>query len=180
MNVVGGQQQALQQAADTAQYNQYLAQLQYPQTMLTLQKSIMAGLPQGTQTTYNATPSTFQNILSASGGVAAMTKNLTDMGLTKDAISKFLSQNFASTASATGTFPLEGGGEITINPDGTQYIKNADGVGTYYDANGNPQTGGNNYDGTPVNPDVPVIDPSYPVDPTTGQTDYSGINWGEG
>ena len=102
LNVVGGQQQALQQAADTAQYNQYLAQLQYPQTMLTLQKSIMAGLPQGTQTTYNATPSAFQNALSASGGVAAMTKNLQDAGLSAAAIASYFSRNYAA-GNANGT-----------------------------------------------------------------------------
>ena len=102
LSTAGGQQQALQQAADTAQYNQYLAQLQYPQTMLTLQKSIMAGLPQGTQTTYNATPSTFQNALSASGGVAAMTKNLQDAGLSAAAIASYFARNYAA-GNANGT-----------------------------------------------------------------------------
>ncbi len=171
LSTAGGQQQALQQAADTAQYNQYLAQLQYPQTMLNLQKSLISGLPISTTYAYQATPSSLQTALGTTGGVAALTKNLGDMGLTPAAIKNFLNQNFASTASATGTFPLEGGGEITINNDGSQYIKNADGVGTYYDANGNPMTEGINSTPTPD-----IGDGAYPTNPD-GSIDYSGMNW---
>jgi hypothetical protein len=75
---------------------------------------------------------------------------------------------------STGTFPLDGGGEITINEDGTQYIKDANGVGTYYDASGNPMTSGIN-SGDPVN----EIDGSLPTTPD-GEIDYSGGGWGTG
>lgn len=78
-------------------------------------------------------------------------------------------------AQSTGTFPLEGGGELTINPDGTQYIKDASGVGTYYDASGNPMTSGIN-SGEPA-PDIG--DGSMPTD-SSGNIDYSGEGWGEG
>jgi len=76
---------------------------------------------------------------------------------------------------STGTFPLEGGGELTINPDGSQYIKDANGVGTYYDASGNPMTSGIN-DGNPA-PDIG--DGSMPTNPD-GSIDYSGGGWGTG
>jgi len=145
LSTAGGQQQALQQAADTAQYNQYLAQLQYPQTMLTLQKSIMAGLPQGTSTTYNATPSTFQNAMSAAGGVAALTKNLTDMGLTPAAIKAYFSSNgydANNPGSVSGGNPINsvdnGNGTNTVTEDsGASYQTDANGImilGSWVDA----------------------------------------------
>ena len=145
LSTAGGQQQALSQAADTAQYNQYLAQLQYPQTMLTLQKSIMAGLPQGTSTTYNATPSTFQNAMSAAGGVAALTKNLTDMGLTPAAIKAYFSSNgydANNPGSVSGGNPINsvdnGNGTNTVTEDsGASYQTDANGImipGSWVDA----------------------------------------------
>ena len=78
-------------------------------------------------------------------------------------------------ASSTGSFPLtnpdgSSGGTLTINNDGSQSLKNADGTVTNYDPSGNPISANTNYDGTPVTPDVPVIDPSMPVD-------NSGDNW---
>lgn len=78
------------------------------------------------------------------------------------------------TAQSTGNFPLEGGGTLTINPDGSQYIKNADGTGMYYDANGNPQTGATD------NSNLPDIGGgSNPTNPD-GSIDYSGGGWGSG
>jgi hypothetical protein len=174
LSKAGTEQQGLNQAGLNAQYNEYLRQLKYPQEMLKLQKDIITGLPATTTNTYGAKPSSVQTALNTAGGVAALTKNLSDMGLTKDAISKFLSQNFSSAGTSTGTFPLEGGGEITINNDGSQYIRNADGTGTYYDAGGNPSTGATD-SGNPA----PVIDGSLPLNPD-GSVDYSGTGWGEG
>jgi hypothetical protein len=78
-------------------------------------------------------------------------------------------------SNSTGTFPLDGGGELTINNDGSQYIKDANGVGTYYDASGNPMTEGIN-SGEPA-PDIG--DGSMPTNPDNS-IDYSGDNWGEG
>jgi hypothetical protein len=80
---------------------------------------------------------------------------------------------------SAGTYPLDGGGSLTINPDGSQSIKNADGSVTNYDPNGNPISANTNYDGTPTTPDLPVIDPSMPTD-SSGNIDYSGNNWGGG
>jgi hypothetical protein len=80
-----------------------------------------------------------------------------------------------SQAQSTGTFPLQGGGSLTINNDGSQSIKNADGIVTNYDPNGNPMTSGIN-DGNPA-PDIG--DGSMPTNPDES-IDYSGENWGGG
>jgi hypothetical protein len=70
----------------------------------------------------------------------------------------------SATGSPQGNYDLQGGGTLTINPDGSQYIKNPDGTGTYYDPQGNPSTGPT-YD--PNNP-PPTIDASVPTDLTGG------------
>lgn len=146
LSTAGGQQQALQQAADTAQYNQYLAQLQYPQTMLGMQKNLLNGLPITTTSTYQATPSTFQTALGATGGVAALTKNLTDMGLTPAAIKAYFSSN-GYDASNPGpvigsTTPINsvnnGNGTNTVTEDsGATYQTDSNGImipGSWVDA----------------------------------------------
>ena len=146
LSTAGGQQQALQQAADTAQYNQYLAQLQYPQTMLAMQKSLISGLPITTTSNYQATPSTFQTALGATGGVAALTKNLTDMGLTPAAIKAYFSSN-GYDASNPGpvigsTTPINsvdnGNGTNTVTEDsGATYQTDSNGImipGSWVDA----------------------------------------------
>ena len=45
LGTAGGTQQGLQQAADTASLNQFNQQVQYPQTLLTDQASMLSGLP---------------------------------------------------------------------------------------------------------------------------------------
>jgi len=65
-------EQQQQQAADTAAYNQYLLQLQYPQTMLTAQENAFKSVPNINQLTYGAMPSTFQNIGSIGGGIQSL------------------------------------------------------------------------------------------------------------
>ncbi len=85
-----------------------------------------------------------------------------------------------STGSSPGTYPITnpdgtpGSGTLTINNDGSQFISNPGGGGTYYDPSGNPMTAP-----TDSGPPAPVIEPSYPTLPD-GSIDYSGTNWGEG
>ena len=85
-----------------------------------------------------------------------------------------------STGSSPGTYPITnpdgtpGSGTLTINNDGSQFISNPGGGGTYYDPSGNPMTAP-----TDSGPPAPVIEPSYPTLPD-GSIDYSGTNWGGG
>ena len=48
-----------------------------------------------------------------------------------------------NTSSGSGTYPLTGGGFLTIQPDGSQSIVDANGNVTNYDKSGNPVTGTN-------------------------------------
>ena len=73
-----------------------------------------------------------------------------------------------------GSYPLGDGGTITVNNDGSQSIKAADGTVQNFDANGQPYIGATDSGNPP-----PVIDPSMPTT-DTGAIDYSGTNWGEG
>lgn len=65
LGTAGATQQALQQAADTASLNQFNQQAQYPQTVLTNQASLLAGLPISTAATTpnTSTLGTIQNDL---------------------------------------------------------------------------------------------------------------------
>jgi hypothetical protein len=62
-------------------------------------------------------------VLGGLGGLPAWLKGLTE-----------------PAAQSTGTFPLQGGGSLQINADGSETIINADGTRQYYDASGNPTT----------------------------------------
>jgi hypothetical protein len=72
----GAQQQQLEQNALNAKYNQYLQQLQYPQTMLAMQSSILKGLPMSTTNTYGAMPSGFQQAAGVGAGLASLYGNV--------------------------------------------------------------------------------------------------------
>ena len=68
----GATQQGLQQQALNAQYNQYLQQLQYPQTMAKLQSSVLSGLPLSSQSTYGAQLSPFAQATGAASGIGSL------------------------------------------------------------------------------------------------------------
>jgi hypothetical protein len=77
-----------------------------------------------------------------------------------------------------GTFPLEGGGTIVVNPDGSRVITNADGTVSNFDKDGNPSapvlepipiTGLPPTTDPVINPDnpepIPMYDPVIPDQP---------------
>jgi hypothetical protein len=68
--------QQQQQAADTAAYNQYLQQLQYPQTMLKEASGILSALPATTSATYGALPSLLQSTAGTVGGISTIANAL--------------------------------------------------------------------------------------------------------
>jgi len=65
-------EQQQQQAADTAAYNQYLQQLQYPQTMLAAQENAFKTLPAASAFTYGQMPSAFQNVAGVGQGLGTL------------------------------------------------------------------------------------------------------------
>jgi hypothetical protein len=75
----GAVQQGLAQQALNAPYNQYLQQLQYPQTMAKLQSSVLSGLPMATQSTYGAQLSPFQQGAGALSGIAGLARDVSGL-----------------------------------------------------------------------------------------------------
>jgi hypothetical protein len=142
LNTAGSTQQALNQAGLTAQYNQYLNQLAYPQQMLKLQSSVLQGLPITQTNTYGAAPSTLQNLIGTTGGIATLTKNLTDAGLDPSTIKKYLSSlatsnsplpTYTSSNMPAGSTQNDDGTWTT--PDGTVFTVTADVVPDASDPN---------------------------------------------
>jgi len=140
-NAAGAQQQALAQAADTANYNQYLAQLQYPQTMLKLQQSLLQGLPVTTTNTYNAAPSTAAAIQTGIASLDTILKGMNVQGgvssLASSAISALLGGKPDPNALTSTTPPAN-------YPTATQ----RDAQGDLYDKNGNIVAVVNTQDGS--------------------------------
>ena len=184
-NAAGAQQQTLAQAADTANYNQYLAQLQYPQTMLKLQQSILQGLPIDTKNTYNAAPSTAAAIETGIASLDTILKGMNVEGgvssLASSAVSALLGGKPDPNALTSTTPPAE-------YPTATQ----RDAQGDLYDKNGNIVAVANKQDGSLMpaesfnrgtnanygdtgseNTPLPGSG-STPVDLTGNQTDTSG------
>jgi len=115
LGTAGATQQGLQQAADTASLNQFNQQVQYPQTLLTDQASMLAGLPVASAAT---TPNT--STLSTVAG------DLTGLTGIYQALGGGSGTNTSGSAGTTGT----GGGTtsdirakenielIDVHPDG--------------------------------------------------------------
>lgn len=100
LSQAGGTQQAQNQAGLNAQYNQYLAQLQYPQQMLKLQQSMLQGLPVGAGSTYGAVPSTLQSLVGSGTGIASLLSLLNQSGINvpTDAINGLIQNIFGGTS----------------------------------------------------------------------------------
>jgi len=97
LGTAGAQQQAINQAADTASYNQYLQQLQYPQLMLTAQENAFKTIPSGQTVNYGTQASTAQNIGSTTAGLLSLLNSL------------------GSTSSGTGSGNASGGTGSSTN-----------------------------------------------------------------
>jgi len=128
----GQVEQQQQQAADTAAYNQYLLQLQYPQTMLTAQENAFKSVPNINQLTYGAMPSTFQNIGSLGGGLQSL---LSAIGGNQPIGSGTSSTMAGLNTITSGLQKLLGGSSGTGNTQLDNMISayNADNSGSYGD-----------------------------------------------
>ena len=76
----GQQQRDIEQQGLTADYNQYLRELQYPQQQLEFQRNMIAGLPVASSSFYQPAPSAFQ---SAAGGAGTALELLKILGQLK-------------------------------------------------------------------------------------------------
>jgi len=97
LNTAGGQQQSLDQQALNAQYNEYLRQLQYPQTMLTLNKNMLTGLPMTTSNAFSAAKSASQQLAGGIAGVSGIVDSLMGKGFTQAQTADYLKKMFTDS-----------------------------------------------------------------------------------
>jgi hypothetical protein len=98
LSTAGNQQQALDQQALNAQYNEYLRQLKYPQDMLTLNSGIISKLPITTNNTYSAAKSVAQQLAGGISGAAGVVKDLKQMGYTPEKIASYIKNMFTDSS----------------------------------------------------------------------------------
>jgi len=149
MNKAGSEQQSLDQQALNAQYNEYLRQLKYPTDMLTLDKSILSGLPITTTNTYGAKPSISSTVANAVPMVSGLMDKLKSMGMSMPDISKYINNLTKSNPAATGGVNIDANGNLVYpqSPSGgTPYDDNGNlNRGWSYDENNNPVWVSNDY-----------------------------------
>lgn len=166
LNKAGTEQQALGQQALNAQYNEYLRQLQYPQTMLKLQRDILTGLPVTTTNTYEAQKSIAQSAAGAAGTVLDLMDKMKKQGMTLPNIVKYINDLSSKNPVQTGGIKLDESGNL-------QYPSSPTG-GTPYDDQGYLNPGwGYDEDNNPVWVGTDYIDPSIANPEPDYSTDYS-------
>lgn len=154
LSKAGTEQQALDQAALNAQYNEYLRQLQYPQTMLKLQRDILTGLPVTTTQTFEAQKSAAQSAAGAAGTVLDLIEKMKKSGMKLPDISKYIND-------LTKRNPVQTGG-ITVDESGNLIYPTAPGGGSPYDDEGNLMPGwGLDENNNPVWVSTDYVEPPY-------------------
>lgn len=101
LSKVGTEQQALNQAALNAQYNEWLRQQKYPAEMLKLQRDVLTGLPVTTTETFGAKPTIAQQLAGGVSGAAGVIKDLKSMGVPTDQIFNYVKNMFGGTGGLT-------------------------------------------------------------------------------
>lgn len=81
MTQAGQQQRGIEQEGITADYNEFLAQRDYPQKMLQFQQSMLQGLPISTVTNTPAQQSGLGQLASTVGGLGSLLENLRGLGI---------------------------------------------------------------------------------------------------
>jgi len=115
LSKAGGDKQALAQAANNAQYNEYLRQLNYPKEMLTFEKNQLANLPIDTRNTYGAKPSGIVQAGAVAEGAIKLQKALKDMGIPLDQIQKYVNNYLNDKSYSGGNLKLDSNGNMVIN-----------------------------------------------------------------
>jgi len=126
----GATQQQQQQNALTAQYNQYLRQLQYPQTMAALMSSELSGLQPSSTYTYGAMPSGLQQLASGISGIGNLAQGI----FGNNGIMSLFGNNTPANGSLNTSYVPTTGQSVSTGQ--ISYDSNGNPLGTY-DANGN-------------------------------------------
>jgi len=77
----GGQQRGIEQQGISADYNEFLAQRDYPQKMLQFQQSMLQGLPISTVSSQPAQMSGLGSLNSTIGGLGTLSEGLKNLGI---------------------------------------------------------------------------------------------------
>jgi hypothetical protein len=77
----GGQQRGIEQQGISADYNEFLAQRDYPQKMLQFQQSMLQGLPISTVSSQPAQMSGLGSLNATVGGLGTLSEGLKNLGL---------------------------------------------------------------------------------------------------
>ena len=81
MSEQGGQQRGIEQQGISADYNEFLAQRDYPQKMLQFQQSMLQGLPISTVSSQPAQMSGLGSLNATVGGLGTLSEGLKNLGL---------------------------------------------------------------------------------------------------
>jgi hypothetical protein len=148
LSKAGSEQQALNQAALNAQYNEFLRQQKYPAEMLKLQRDLITGLPMTTKESFSAKQSIAQQLAGGVAGASGIIRDLKKMGMPIDKIGDYIKKMFGGEGEGKLTPEqiqaeldrAESGyygppADATNRGDGT-YETIENGVRTIYDADG--------------------------------------------
>jgi len=131
----GNTQQAQEQAALNAQYNQYLDQRNLPWTTLANQANLIKGLGGTSDATYGAQQSDLQKAAGVTATGAELMKNLKASGMSADSISNALKAIGINPDTVTYTGSPEG---LNVSNIDYNFLKNMDDtVDRYKDEEGN-------------------------------------------
>lgn len=148
LSKAGTEQQALNQAALNAQYNEYLRQQKYPAEMLKLQRDLLTGLPMTTREMYEAKPSITGMIAPAIDSMTQIYQKLKKSGMPLDKIGGYLKNIFGGEKGVltdeqvqAQIDAIEGGyygppANSVSRPDGNYETISDDGIRTIYAPDG--------------------------------------------
>ena len=104
MATIGGQQQALNQAGVTADYNEFLNQRQYPQQQLQFEQSMLQGLPISTVSNAVQPQTGLSSLASTIGGLGSLLTGPTGLTSIMDSLNKLgVTSSGTTTGASSGT-----------------------------------------------------------------------------
>ena len=101
---IGGQQQALNQAGVTADYNEFLNQRQYPEQQLQFEQSMLQGLPISTVSNAVQPQTGLSSLASTIGGLGSLLTGPTGLTSIMDSLNKLgVTSSGTTTGASSGT-----------------------------------------------------------------------------
>jgi len=141
LSTAGNTQQAQNQAALNAKYNQYLDQRNMPSTLLKNQADLIKSIGGNTSNVFNAKPSDLQSAVGVAGNAAQLIANLKATGKDLPTINSILKSIGINPDTLKSQMPAIDPSQVpsgySLSPDGT-YVTDASGGRFTVDASGKP------------------------------------------